>query len=123
MLVSTIRPIVKGRSDSREKYLMTWGRPFSATEKSSLVRSLTIWPDLALTVARMLTTLTSVEKVASSWPGVQTETNRRSAAVYACLQKEGTSLDYPIWRPVVLGLGLYCGSTSPLKYRCSIDGG
>src|ERR1700722_20058688 len=48
---------------------MVCGRPFSESEKSSLVRSGTSSPFLLRTVASTLTTFTSVEKVGSScWP-------------------------------------------------------
>src|SRR5260221_14167896 len=46
---------------------MVCGRPSSSSTKLSLVRSLTICPCLLRTVARTLTTLTSVLKVVS-WP-------------------------------------------------------
>src|SRR3984957_4242099 len=49
---------------------MVCGRPFSESEKSSLVRSGTSSPFLLRTVANTLTTFTSVEKVGSScWAG------------------------------------------------------
>src|SRR5258708_14361509 len=74
-LVSTIRPKVSGRSDWRAKYRMACGWPFSASEKSSLSRLRMISPFLVRTVARTLTTLTSVLNVTSSWA-------RSPAAVY-----------------------------------------
>src|SRR5579864_292267 len=46
---------------------MVCGRPFSETEKSSLARSSTISPLFVRTVASMLMTFTSVEKVESCW--------------------------------------------------------
>src|SRR5580658_9014886 len=47
---------------------MVCGRPFSASEKSSFVRPRINSPFLARTVAKTLTTLTSVEKDGVSWP-------------------------------------------------------
>jgi hypothetical protein len=44
---STRRPIVRGRSDSREKYRMVWGTPSSSTRKSSLFKFVMIAPSLS----------------------------------------------------------------------------
>src|SRR5271166_3014628 len=48
---------------------MVCGCPSCCSLKSSLVRLLTIWPCLSRTVASTLTTLTSEEKVGTSWAG------------------------------------------------------
>src|SRR6185369_8872327 len=80
MLVSTINPSVRGRSDSREKYRSVCGRPFSESEKSSLVRLRMSAPFLSTTVASRLTTFTSVEKVGSSCPCSSGPLQKREAA-------------------------------------------
>src|SRR4051812_6971397 len=62
---------------------MACGRPSSSSRKSFLVRLLTICPFLSRTLAKRLTTLTSVEKAGSglfcSWPGRRMAGRRESA--------------------------------------------
>src|SRR5271165_3617537 len=69
MLVSTSSPSVSGRSVTLVKYRMVCGWPSCCSLKSSLVRLLTMFPCLSRTVASTLTTLTSEEKVGTSWAG------------------------------------------------------
>src|ERR1700679_864433 len=59
---------------------MVCGRPFSESEKSSLVRPRISSPFLARTAASTLTTLTSVEKVGVSWPLMRGHGENRAAA-------------------------------------------
>src|ERR1035438_3821307 len=94
-LTSTKRPRVRGRSLSREKYLMLWGRRSSWSRKSSLVRSRTTAPCLSLTVANRLTTFTPAEKVAF-WPRSRRRAGKSGSA------DSRLRLDTPLLRPIVV---------------------
>ncbi len=98
-----------------------------------MVRSLTNWPDLVRTVARTLTTLTSVEKV--GWSGFcvcalgvcaetvssETESDGKLTPERIHLQLNYLTFDTCPLPTLVLSFAQYLSSTNPLKYRCSID--
>src|SRR5215467_1090615 len=67
---------------------MVWDRPSSSNVKSSLSRLRTICPCLSLTVARTLTTFTSVEKIVSWAPRSRPACGHRQKAVRRKLRRD-----------------------------------